>query len=1309
MDTTEKVQELYLQALEREEEERTSFLEEACGDNAELREEVERLLAKSKEVDSFFGEREVDTIRDERSAAPMMASEGDRVGPYVLRQQIGEGGFGVVWMAEQTGELSRMVAVKVVKAGMDTKEVLNRFEAERQALAMMDHPNIARVFDAGATESGRLYFAMELIKGVPITKFCEQKKLDIGQRLALFKDVCSALSHAHQKGIIHRDLKPSNAMVTLHGDQPVVKIIDFGIAKATHSKLTEKTLFTRFEQFLGTPAYMSPEQAVMSGLDIDTRSDIYSLGILLYELLTGKPPFEAKSLLSAGYDEMRRIIAEDEPPMPSKQLTTLQAESETESPALAQFTPSELRGDLDWIVMKAIDKDRSRRYGTANDFAADIDRYLVDEPVEAAAPNPLYLIKKFVRRNRVALGTAAAFVVLLAIGIATATPLAVRAIREKKGSLVEEELVAQQALAAAKLAEQEQREWEALRREEEKLAKAKEILGFKGDVTPETLIAALDAGLFAYPLDKGHPEQDQPSSWGGPIRLGTRVRGEGDQGGLYSPVLDLLSVVATPNGAVTEESILKLDQKLVELSNKSERYRIEAGVAATVFAFQRGDVKSAMQRIKDLRFYGDYYRSRSTPFDLNLWLAVRMALNLSPQIEQEVSYRREPEETIAIAKRLAEYAILAARNSDDPREEQALLRERAKLLQLDRLELAKAAFARGDREKAKEILRTLPGVGSAGPFTLFRLPKFDSDAAVAFKLAELLVEESDWSNAADAYLEAYRGEIRLLSSGHVATFKKCGRTTEFVQTLIEKHVVRVDAGYLPISIVELLLEDENTRADGDLLLKHLWASPRSILISRLLGQKEIWKQVPDLSYYLRARVVPENFETAGAGWTLFEVRAFAEYSEEPVSGFPLRLEPLLQDKAALRKLSKEIAVVIEQQPDWKAGPAVLAFLEAEVGNYPRAIELVRQVLEDAETLPIPSDSALLLGLALEGRDDELDRQVMRLYESSLRNRPERVSRVSAIPRLARLHAKFDQRPEARQFLHRMTTINYDPKLGSPICVYGRSAANQKRCSDCHSGKSNLLDVCLMSDALTDIGYPVDSLISLARIDASFGNAYGSDDAWTKETIPEDFYSGIGEGRSKFVPLKSAAIEATTPQAVLEALKSGVFSGRDMTKPVATISKEPIDLMLSIRGEEGQPTVFSPVLEVLEMALESKEDGAVGEVAKLDEELLRLSEANPEDLQTLVATTAFAFLRNDLPNAKQRVKKLQGLGVETSGNPNQADAVLWLVARYALMDEQTEAIGVVLAERAIAAASQQPASRVNEAILRERSGIGPRPR
>ena len=444
MTTTSQARDLFARAHELGEgEARAAFLDEECGDDTELRLEVERLLVKAKKVDSFFEDGMNTTILAEGREPTNLEGEGDRVGPYVLRQRIGEGGFGIVWMAEQVEPISRMVALKVVKAGMDTRQVLARFEAERQALAMMDHPHIAKVLDAGATASGRPFFAMELVKGIPITEFCNDQDYGPRRRLELFRDVCSAVNHAHQKGIIHRDLKPSNVMITLVADEPVVKVIDFGIAKATHTKLTEKTLFTRFEQFLGTPVYMSPEQAAMSGLDIDTRSDIYSLGVLLYELLAGAPPFDQKSLLSAGYDEMRRIIREDEPPRPSTRLTHTRATPLPDSKQKLPVSATALRGELDWIVMKAIEKDRTRRYETANALAADLDRFLTDQPVEAAAPSAVYRFRKFTRRHRAALGTAAAMAALLLAGIATTTWQAVRATKERNRAQAAEALAGQ--------------------------------------------------------------------------------------------------------------------------------------------------------------------------------------------------------------------------------------------------------------------------------------------------------------------------------------------------------------------------------------------------------------------------------------------------------------------------------------------------------------------------------------------------------------------------------------------------------------------------------------------------------------------------------------------------------------------------------------------------------------------------------------------------------------------------------------------------------------------------------------------------
>jgi len=312
---------------------------------------------------------------------------GQSIGPYKLLERLGEGGWGTVYVAEQQKPVRRRVALKVIKLGMDTRQVVARFEAERQALAMMDHPNIAKVLDAGATETGRPYFVMELVRGVKITKYCDLNKLSTAQRLDLFIMVCQAVQHAHQKGIIHRDLKPSNIMITLHDGVPVPKVIDFGIAKATEGRLTDATIYTQLQQFIGTPAYMSPEQAEMSGLDVDTRSDIYSLGVLLYELLTGRTPFDPKELTSLGVDAMRRVIREEDPPRPSTKLSTLEADTltatakqrHTEAPHLIHG----IRGDLDWIVMKCLEKDRTRRYETANALAADIRRHLSNEPIVA--------------------------------------------------------------------------------------------------------------------------------------------------------------------------------------------------------------------------------------------------------------------------------------------------------------------------------------------------------------------------------------------------------------------------------------------------------------------------------------------------------------------------------------------------------------------------------------------------------------------------------------------------------------------------------------------------------------------------------------------------------------------------------------------------------------------------------------------------------------------------------------------------------------------------------------------------------------
>ncbi len=419
--------------------ERAPYLDEACAGQPALRQRIEELLKAQPQLGDFMenpaGVGMPGAPETIRLTGPPEERPGTRIGRYKLLQKIGEGGCGVVYMAEQEEPVRRRVALKVIKLGMDTREVIARFEAERQALAMMDHPNIAKVLDGGATETGRPYFVMELVRGTRITEFCDQNRLPTRERLDLFIQVCQAVQHAHQKGIIHRDLKPSNILVTLHdpGAPGVPMIIDFGIAKATQGRLTDQTLFTAFEQFLGTPAYMSPEQAMMTVRDIDTRSDIYSLGVLLYELLTSRTPFDARELLAAGFEEMRRTIREKEPLRPSTRLSTLLAAEQTTAACFRQTEPPKLvhlvRGDLDWIVMKCLEKDRARRYETANALAMDLQRHLKNEPVVARPPSRLYEFQKTVRRHKVGFAAAAAVMIVLAAGVLVSSREAVRARR----------------------------------------------------------------------------------------------------------------------------------------------------------------------------------------------------------------------------------------------------------------------------------------------------------------------------------------------------------------------------------------------------------------------------------------------------------------------------------------------------------------------------------------------------------------------------------------------------------------------------------------------------------------------------------------------------------------------------------------------------------------------------------------------------------------------------------------------------------------------------------------------------------------
>ncbi len=459
--------EVFAEALDLSPDDRRKYLEQIGREDPALRERVEALLAGFEAAGGFLEQPAIERPPEIPEEQP-----GDKLGRYTLIRKLGEGGCGMVYLAEQSEPVRRQVALKVIKLGMDTKEVITRFEAERQALAMMDHPDIARVFDAGSTTNGRPYFVMEFVDGVPVTRYCDQHKLAMPQRLELFARICVALQHAHQKGIIHRDIKPSNILVSERDGEAAPKIIDFGIAKATQGRLTEQTLLTALHQFIGTPAYMSPEQAELRELDVDTRSDVYSLGVLLYELLTGQPPYDPRSLQQAGIDEIRRIIREIDPPRPSAAVSTLTEADRTTVAAYRRAVPtrltSVLAGDLDWIVMRCLEKQRSRRYDSASALAEDIRRHLRKEPVIARPPSLTYKTRRFVARNRLACASAAAVLLSIIAGAVVATTQAIRAARAERVAVAERD-----AAEAARVAEAVARE-DAQRRQEQ----AEELLTF---------------------------------------------------------------------------------------------------------------------------------------------------------------------------------------------------------------------------------------------------------------------------------------------------------------------------------------------------------------------------------------------------------------------------------------------------------------------------------------------------------------------------------------------------------------------------------------------------------------------------------------------------------------------------------------------------------------------------------------------------------------------------------------------------------------------------------------------------------------
>ena len=636
---------IFQAALQLQPDRRLDFLRASCGDDKPLQAQLEDRL-HAHEESATTAERQQTHNLNKTLALRLQAEEqvGDRIGPYRILQLLGEGGCGVVYMAEQEQPIRRRVALKIIKLGMDTKQVVARFEAERQALALMDHANICRVFDAGATNTGRPFFVMELVRGVKITDYCDQNKLSLEQRLSLFVHVCQAIQHAHQKGIIHRDIKPSNVLVTLQDNIPVPKVIDFGIAKATGQQLTEKTVFTAVDQFVGTPAYMSPEQASLTGLDLDTRTDIYSLGVLLYELLTGQPPFDTQQLVNCGLEQLLVAICEKEPERPSTRLRTLAAAElrktagnyRIEGPKLIFL----LRGDLDWIVMKALEKDRTRRYQTASALASDLQHYLNNEPVEARPPSLAYQIRKLIRKNRVVFLAGAAVVMALALGFGISTVLFVREheARKRAAKAEENEAFLRKKAETAFQLEVEKRERAQLG---EKIGLA--ALYLTQDRYPEaemeisqvplsTLTNFISTAFLFNALGEKQARHGQwqdaitnftkliaivPSDFRGYRALGSLYAQAGDTNNFYS----MIARASTQFGQTSDEDIaawLVLESLLLPVpsasSNATAKWLETAGraansarsrVAASLSAYRTGNYPAALGCLQDIKSTSD--------------------------------------------------------------------------------------------------------------------------------------------------------------------------------------------------------------------------------------------------------------------------------------------------------------------------------------------------------------------------------------------------------------------------------------------------------------------------------------------------------------------------------------------------------------------------------------------------------------------------------------------------------------------------------------------------------------------------------
>lgn len=1284
---------------------------------------------------------------------------GKRLRDYRLVKKIGEGGMGTVYQAFHV-HLAKHVALKILPNDkLRSKQSVARFRQEMRAVGQVNHPNVVSASDAG-TIDGQHFLVMELVQGADLARIIHDRgPLNVAEACEIVRQAAIGLQHAHDNGLVHRDVKPSNIMLTIDGS---VKLLDLGLAGLNNSEF-ESTAnvvvtdrLTSVGQIMGTLDYMAPEQITASP-EVDGRADIYALGATLFQLLTGRTPCGDRSEETPQRIEAVlhkppldiRTLRNDVPEELCTLLLKMLAKKPEDRPVAAIDVANELTrftsdADLDALAEEcrtSLDMP-SADVDVTDDVSFVVSR--ATQPQDDSSSN----------RPRTLIALAGFFLALVASVIFYI---------QTNNGVIRVKVLDDSLAVTIKGQVVELKDGDktlTIRAGHHKL----EVSHLDSDFKFLTDQFELKRnGEIAFEVDLLHGEvvvrQEGQSDRMMPLPEGARPP-ETDSAPMQAigtePRFELYFVEPRPMKGVTDRAGIKFGKggvkfgsgpdQLVYLhvkpalvlnpshvaSIKTHSYSF-AGTPAYSLDIELTDA-ARKQLAEVVEGEGDHMRHVTYVVDGKRRGGMqRYEINVDnpggiPEICRaptfSILFTASGDEGTACCQRIVSALQPETSTSSTPTPQPRVVEPAVgtdadvgnRHGDFDEIDRQLYGTSSGRRMMA-EVYRRDPdaqesmaerliadGKDEAARRVLSLVVPPDPKATAALNLAKLHEKAGDIEKASHAYLDAYRITPALLDDEHLPTIRKAGQVPRLVDVLTEDRLGQLPFFNSAESVVRNLLKDEATRDDGYRLLKRVWAARPGTHHSLLTFRTdEIWSAVPEPDYYLRSKLLPSDIASEGHGWDRFTVEVWGDpLTDPPVWGMPVGLKPLLNNKKVLRQLLKDVEAAIKEHPEWKAGPAVLCFLEAKVGEKERSVDLLKQVLADAETQPIPPKSAWIFGLALAGDDANLDQLVIKLLERSVQDWSEHgVLRDSPIGSLATLYSKYGRQAEARRLLSRLAVDEYDPRspLAGDICSDGRIPANASRCTECHRTERNLLDVTVMSQKLTDIGYPVDALLSLYRIDSSFGNAYHSDDEWAKANTPEDFFDSIREGRSKFLPAKEKAESAITPQAVLEALKSGAFSDRDMTKRAPENAEIAIDLMTSVRGVDGKSVLFSPALEVLELAAKAKGDEAAIAIVQIDQLLSEAFDKNPDNFEAGIAATMFAFLRGDVVTAKARLQALDAVRTAQDREPQPKDIMFWLVAQAAGAKEETKESGKKFAELAQAAATKHEDALWRKAIQR----------